>query len=71
MSIISISFRFLEKQISCIFNFLRIIRLKLLYTGLEINLQSTVERNCKITYIKGGRSSIKNYSNRSKYFNSC
>jgi len=36
-------------------SFLRVIKLKMLYPGIDINFTTRIERNCQIVCIKGGR----------------
>ncbi|HVZ95733.1 MAG TPA: acyltransferase [Chitinophagaceae bacterium] len=40
-------------------SFLRIVRLKFLYPGMDIDFKTTIEKNCQIICIKGGQLKIK------------
>jgi len=60
MYLISRGFRFLFRQIQSLFFFLRILKLKLLYPGIEIDFKSKIHNNCSIICIKGGRLIISN-----------
>jgi len=55
MSFLSSIFRFIHRSYLGILNFFRILKLNLLYPGLSINPGCTVETNCLIKCIKGGR----------------
>jgi acetyltransferase-like isoleucine patch superfamily enzyme len=60
MNFISGCFRFMLRQIQSLFFFLRILRLKLLYPGIEIDFKSKIHNNCSIACIKGGKLIISN-----------
>lgn len=58
MSFISQVFRFSFRQLESLRSFLRVIKLKLLYPGITIDFNSTIENNCSIVCIKGGKLTI-------------
>jgi acetyltransferase-like isoleucine patch superfamily enzyme len=60
MNFISGCFRFMLRQIQSLFFFLRVLRLKLLYPGIEIDFKSKIHNNCSIVCIKGGKLIISN-----------
>lgn len=51
-------FRFLFKQTQSLCSFLRILKLKLLYPGITIDYKTTIQSNCSIVCVKGGRLTI-------------
>jgi acetyltransferase-like isoleucine patch superfamily enzyme len=55
MNFISKGFRFFFRQLESASNCLRILKLKLLYPGISIDFKTTVEKNCSIICIKGGK----------------
>lgn len=59
MHLIAYILRGFSTVIKKAFNFLRICWLKLLYPGLYIGFSSTIEANCTIKCVKGGRLIIK------------
>lgn len=60
MNFISKIFRFFFRQLEFFCSFLRIIKLKLLYPGLNIDFKCFVEKNCKIVCVKGGKITLTN-----------
>jgi acetyltransferase-like isoleucine patch superfamily enzyme len=60
MNFITKIFRFIFKQLELFYSFLRIFKLKLLYTGITIDYKSRVEKNCQIVCVKGGNLTILN-----------
>ena len=55
MNFITRLFRFLSKQLKSSCSFLRILKLKLLYPGITIDFKTTIERNCSVVCVKGGK----------------
>lgn len=55
MNFLSSIFRSIHRNYNSVLNFLRILKLKLLYPGLSINFGSVIETNCLIKCIKGGK----------------
>ena len=60
MDLISKGFRFILRQIQSLFFFLRVLKLRLLYPGIEIDFKSKIHGNCSIICVKGGRLIISN-----------
>jgi acetyltransferase-like isoleucine patch superfamily enzyme len=60
MNFISKISRFILRQFHAVFYFLRIIKLKLLYPGINIDFKTRVESNCSMVCIKGGKLIISN-----------
>ena len=58
MNLISKFFRFFFKQLGSLCSFLRILKLKLLYRGITIDFKSTIQGNCSIVCVEGGRLTI-------------
>lgn len=60
MIFFSVILRALYRWAGAIINFLRILQLRLLYPGLHISFSSTIENNCTIRCIVGGKLRIQN-----------
>jgi maltose O-acetyltransferase len=60
MNLISKILRHLLNQLKLFLSFLRVLKLKLLYPGLTIDFKTTIENNCSIICIKGGKLTILN-----------
>ena len=58
MNLISKFFRFFFKQLGSLCSFLRILKLKLLYKGITIDFKTTIQSNCSIVCVKGGKLTI-------------
>ena len=58
MGFLSIIFRFIARKWQSLCSVARILRLKLLYPGLEIDFKSIVESHCTIVCVKGGKLKI-------------
>lgn len=59
MHLIAYILRGFQTVIKKVFNFLKICWLRLLYPGLYIDFSSTIETNCNIKCVKGGKLIIK------------
>jgi acetyltransferase-like isoleucine patch superfamily enzyme len=60
MGFISVTLRFIAKQVASVFFFLRVLKLKMLYQGITIDFKSRIAGKCSIACIKGGRLVISN-----------
>ena len=55
MNLISKLFRLFFRQSDSLCSFLRIVKLKLLYPGITIDFKTTIQSNCSISCMKGGK----------------
>lgn len=60
MIFISITFRFIFRQVQSFLFFFRILKLKILYPGIKIDFKSKIHNNCSIVCVKGGKLIISN-----------
>lgn len=58
MNFIARLLRFFFKKLESFYSILRIIKLKLLYPGITIDFKTTIQSNCSIICVKGGRLTI-------------
>ena len=60
MIIFSRLLRFLKKEVENSFFILRVLKLKCLYPGINIDFKTKIEPNCSISCVKGGSLTIRN-----------
>lgn len=60
MAIISRALRYFKRQLEDGFSFFRVLKLKCLYPGIEINFKTKIEKNCSIICVQGGTLKILN-----------
>lgn len=60
MGIISRLLRYFIRQFENGFCFLRVLKLKSLYSGIEIDFKTKIEKNCSIICVQGGALKISN-----------